>query len=593
MASLRALFRSKAAVTSERGDASPAPASATRSSAASNVGALVHEARELSIAQRHGEALALIDEALLAAPANAELMFARGRVLFDSGRYGHAHQWLRKAAELGTEDSSLFLQLGWTSLWTSGAQSAEPWMRKAVDIEPDTWLVHFGLASALRAQNRIDEAIASFERVVAIAPENVQALLQLAECALAQKRHEQAADVARRVIRIDPGATQALTMLGIASISQDRFDEAVDAFERAYQIEAQRSREIDPHLNLGICLRESGRLDEALSLYRRRLPSLPSIGANGHYAHALLLAGLLREGFIQYEFRWLEQPLLGRRPAFRKPVWDGQDLRGKTILLRTEQGVGDVIQFIRYAPHVKALGARVLLDVRRGVGELAHSFPGVDQILERDGDCPPFDFYIHLMSLPRVFGTELASIPAAVPYLRTDPTRRKAWATRLAEAAKFRVGLVWAGDPEHLRDRYRSIPLSTFSPLAGIDGVQFYSLQKGKAAHELEHPPGGMSIVDLAPDIHDFADTAAIIDSLDLTICVDTSVAHLAGALGRSVWTLIANPPEWRWMTGRSDSPWYPTMRLFRQTRAGDWDEVLQRVGSELAQSIEARRGTK
>ena len=190
-----------------------------------------------------------------------------------------------------------------------------------------------------------------------------------------------------------------------------------------------------------------GDAEGAVEFYAARLPERPSASGHAHYAYALLTAGRFAEGWSQYEFRWLQQPLLARRPSFRKPVWDGQDLRGKTILLRTEQGIGDVIQFIRYAPHVKALGATVLLQVRPGVGELARGFPGVDRILDPADAYPEFDFYIHLMSLPRVFGTELASIPSDVPYLALDPTRQARWAERFKGVADFKVGLVWAGDP--------------------------------------------------------------------------------------------------------------------------------------------------
>jgi hypothetical protein len=294
------------------------------------------------------------------------------------------------------------------------------------------------------------------------------------------------------------------------------------------------------------------------------------------------MGGRYAEGWPQYEFRWLQPPLLGRRPSFRKPVWAGQDLRGKTILLRTEQGVGDVIQFIRYAPHVKALGATVLLQVRPGVGDLAKGFPGIDRILDPNEPYPEFDYYIHLMSLPRAFGTELASVPSAVPYLRVDSERRAQWEGRLRGVKKFKVGLVWAGDADHLRDRYRSISLGVLVALAEVQGVQFYSLQKGAPAEQIALAPPGMDIADLGPELLDFADTAAVLDQLDLMIGVDTSVVHLAGALGKPVWTLIASPPDFRWMLDREDTPWYPTMRLFRQREPGDWAGVIGRVKAEL-----------
>ena len=455
-------------------------------------------------------------------------------------------------------------------------------MRKAITVNPTEWTGHFGLASALRAQGRIEEAISVFENALKMSPGNLHCLAQLSDCTLSRKLPVEAEGYARRAVAANENVPVAWTNLGVALVAQDRFEEATVAFERAEALAQEAGEGSDEHLNLAMCLRDTGRLREALELYERKLPTLPSVGLHTQYAHALLTAGNLLEGWFQYEFRWLQAPLLGLRPSFRKPLWSGQDLRGRTILLRTEQGIGDVIQFIRYAPHVKALGATVLLQVRPGVGELAQSFHGIDRILDASDAYPEFDFHIHLMSLPRVFGTEIASVPADVPYLDVAPSRRARWAKRLDVAGRFKVGLVWAGDAGHLRDRYRSVPLDAFAPLADVDGVQFFLLQKGAAAAQAANPPAGLRVIDLGPDLHDFADTAAVIEQLDLTICVDTSVAHLAGALGKPVWLLLPTPAEWRWMAGREDSPWYPTMRLFRQERQGDWAGVMARVHDAL-----------
>ena len=331
-----------------------------------------------------------------------------------------------------------------------------------------------------------------------------------------------------------------------------------------------------------ICLRDIGRTDEAIALYEERLPLRPSLGAHGHYAVALLTAGRLSEGWSQYEYRWTQDPLLSLRPPFRKPVWSGQDLHGRTVLLRSEQGVGDVIQFIRYAPMLKALGANVVLQLRKGIGELAQGFRGIDAIIERDAPYPAFDFCIHLMSLPRVFGTDLDTIPASVPYIDVDPERVERMRARLGSDDALKVGLVWAGDPAHLRDRQRSVSLARLAPLATIPGLRFVSLQKGPAADQIGAARDRIELLDLGPELRDFADTAAAISLLDLVVCVDTSVAHLAGALGKPVWVLLPTPADWRWMEKREDSPWYPTMRLFRQRSPGAWPEVFERLKSSL-----------
>jgi len=537
---------------------------------------------ELTSVGRFGDALALVDDLLAASPDDPSLALARASTLFEWARYHEALPWFRRAEALGSDDFNLYLRAGWASLWSVNAASAEPWMRKAAQRDDSEWTAHFGLATALRAQGRLDDAIAAFERAVEVAPGNLFCLAQLADCMLAQKKATVAERYARRAIAADDKAPVAWTNLGVALVAQDRFEEAIAAFEHADRLAQSSGSGSDQHLNLGICLRDTGRLDAALRLYERRLPTLPAIGVNTHYAHALLTAGRFAEGWRQYEFRWMQPPLLALRAPFRKPVWTGQDLRGKTILLRAEQGIGDVVQFIRYAPHVKALGARVLLQLRDGLGQLPKTFPAIDEVLDGNRPYPAFDYYIHLMSLPSVFGTELACVPAAVPYLEVEPARRARWSTRLGAGTALQVGLVWAGDANHLRDRYRSIALPALAPLADVAGVRFYSLQKGAAASQMSDPPAGMAIDDLGPELEDFADTAAVLDQLDLVISVDTSVAHLAGALGKRVWMLIPTPADWRWLTDREDTPWYPTMRLFRQHRQGDWADVVQRVSHAL-----------
>jgi tetratricopeptide (TPR) repeat protein/precorrin-6B methylase 2 len=574
---LRKLFRN----TRNSGIAVPSSGKPV-AAASKDPGAAAQHACDLAAAGRHAEALGVVDAALQHAAQDPMLMFARGSTLFQLGRHREAREWLTNAATRGLQDAALFLQMGWSSMWTVGPESGEPWMRKAIELDPDNWVGHFGLGMSLQGQKKIGDAVVSFERALTLAPDSAACLTQLFGCRYMQDRFVEAEAYARRAVELDDGASKNWNNLGVALIAQDRFPEATEAFERSEALDSGPG-EGDPQLNLGICLRETGRLAEALAYYERKLPTLASVGAHAHYGHALLTAGKLREGWPQYEFRWLQDPLLSLRARFGKPLWSGQDLRDRTILLRSEQGIGDVIQFIRYAPHVKALGATVILQLRKNIAELAKSFPGVDRIVEPGEPLPQFDLYIPLMTLPMVFGTDIDTIPARVPYLRPQPDRVARWRGRMPREDAFKVGLVWAGDPGHLRDRYRSIPLALLAPLAQVEGVQFYSLQKGQQAQEIGSTPSFAPIVDLGPDLHDFADTAAVIDELDLVICVDTSVAHLAGALGRPVWMLVPTPADWRWLEGREDSPWYPTMRLFRQVRQGSWEDVIGRVKASLA----------
>jgi hypothetical protein len=258
------------------------------------------------------------------------------------------------------------------------------------------------------------------------------------------------------------------------------------------------------------------------------------------------------------------------------------------MLVYSEQGIGDTIQFVRYAPLLARRGARVILQCQPELKPLFQSLEGVDCVLSTSEALPPFDVQAPLLSLPLALGTTLESIPAQVPYLKADPALAEAWRAKLAPAGRcLKVGLAWAGNPKHRNDRNRSMPLSVLAPLAGVGGVRFYSLQKGDAAGQAKGPPPGMDLVDLTQELNDFADTAAFVANLDLVISVDTAAVHLAGAMAKPVWTLLPFFSDWRWLLDREDSPWYPTMRLFRQRTRGEWGGVVERVVKELDRGVQ------
>jgi hypothetical protein len=336
---------------------------------------------------------------------------------------------------------------------------------------------------------------------------------------------------------------------------------------------------------LAYALNESRRFDEAIACYRQTISLKPEF-ARAHWNYALLLLSLgeFQEGWKEFEWR-LRLPDMRLARDFPQPRWTGQDPRGKTILLFTEGGFGDAMHFIRYAPLVAARGATVLLECQAELLPLLSRVRGVSAVFARGERLPAFDWQTPLQSLPLAFGTTMNTIPADVPYLSAPPQRIAQWATRLAGDPSFKVGLAWAGSAEH---DVRSCPLATFAPLAAIPDVTFYGLQKGPQANQ--PVPPGLRLIQMGHELHDFADTAALVSNLDLVISVDTSVVHLAGGLGRPVWTLISGRPELRWLRDRTDSPWYPTMRLFRQPSRGDWDGVIRRVAAELAQ-LKSGRG--
>ena len=563
----------------------PAPAVASDS-----VEQLLASVASLTERGRFGSALALIDSRLAAA-SDDDLLFARASLLFSWWRYEEAHALLRQLEDSGrARGADFYAKLGWTCFWLGRTEEAVAWMRKAVAIAPNDWATHFGLAIALRGRKRPAASRAEFEHVLALKPDDVHARSNLVACDIELGHAERAERIARAALERDPQSSSALIDLGIVLCEQGIYDEAVAAFERADAMGFADEDARDESVNYAICLLRAGRVQQAASMMENKLRRYPSAALHSHYALALLGCGRLREGFQQYEFRWLQEPLLSWRPKCATPVWSGQELRGKTILLRAEQGYGDLLQFIRYAKQVKALGPTVVLQVRDELREIAMTMAGIDRVLHGDEAPPQFDYHIHLLGLPRIFGTDLTTIPAEVPYLRADPARVARFREGIVRDGKLNVGIVFAGSPTHLGDRFRSLSLRALAPLRMIGGCRFYSLQKGPPAAELVTDVGFEPIVDLGPQLATFADTAAAVDALDLIISVDTAIVHLAGALGKPIWTLVAIPGDWRWLQGRDDTPWYPTMRLFRQRRPGGWDEVIARLTSALAAAADEHR---
>ncbi len=424
---------------------------------------------------------------------------------------------------------------------------------RAVAVDPHDPSFHNNLGVVLRLQGKVREAIASFRRAVALQPQSAEACSNLGGALRDQGEHEKAIEVLRQAVSLEPNHAEARN-------------------------------------NLGGALSDAGQPREALGHFTRALQLQPD-HADAHFGAALvrLLEGDLGAGFTEYEWRWRCQEFAGGLRGFAQPPWDGGALEGRTILLHAEQGLGDTLQFARYAPLVAARGGRVVLEAQRELAPLLRSLAGAERVVARGVEpLPPFDVHAPLLSLPHLLGTTLGTIPAAVPYLRADPERAAAWAEYLAaevgeRAGTLRVGLVWAGNPDHKGDRRRSLPLATLAPLGRVPGVRLVGLQKGPAAAQADVPPAGLALTNLGPLLADFADTAAVLEQLDLVIAVDTAVAHLAGALGRPVWLLLPFAPDWRWLRARTDSPWYPTMRLFRQDAPAAWDPLLLHLADALA----------
>jgi Flp pilus assembly protein TadD len=436
-------------------------------------------------------------------------------------------------------------------------------------------------ALAMHQQGQLDLAETLYREILQSQPLHFDALQLLATIAAQQGNSPMAVELFERALMVKPDYAPALSNRGTALLELQRPEEALESFDRALKIKPDYALALHGR---GNTLRELQRYEEALESYGRALEIKPDY-AEVHWNESLcrLLLGDFDLGWRKYEWRWKHGPSLSAVRSFAQPLWLGEvPLAGKTILLHAEHGFGDTLQFCRYAQLVAARGARVVLEVPPALKSLCQTLAGVDTLLDYTEGLPPFDFQTPLMSLPLAFGTRLDSIPADVPYLHSDPQKVAAWHALLGPRNKPRVGLVWGGSPAHGNDRNRSLPLALLADLIG-DAGEFICLQKEFRKEDELFVRQHSNIRVFSERLRDFADTAALIETLDLVITVDTSVAHLAGALGKPVWVLLPFAPDFRWLLEREDSPWYPTARLFRQSQFGQWAPVLAEVRKALA----------
>lgn len=384
----------------------------------------------------------------------------------------------------------------------------------------------------------------------------------------------------RRIVALAPELPDPQHALGVVLQLQGQLKEAVRHYRVATSLDPDF---VKSHYNLAEALSQSGLYQEAITSVNAAL-HCDTEHADAHWLLGMLLlqSGDFVNGWREYEWRWKSSRFTSRIPELGRPVWDGSPLAGKTLLIHMEQGRGDMIQFVRYASLAADTGGTVVVCAQRDLVSLLEMVAGVSQVVDRDGQLPPFDVHIPVQSFPYLMGTALETIPDKIPYIVPDPSKMAEWKSLMPEDGSVRVGLVWQGAQTHKNDQNRSCALSEFKPLIGLDGITFFSLQMGAGVDQLSEIGGSLPIADWTSRIKDFSDTAALIANMDLVISVDTAVAHLAGALGKPVWTLLPFVPEWRWLLGRNDSPWYPTMRLFRQIKPGDWPGLIAQVRQAL-----------
>ncbi|MGP0063205.1 MAG: tetratricopeptide repeat protein [Isosphaeraceae bacterium] len=498
----------------------------------------------------------------------AETYYKQATALLTRGVYAESEKYLREALRVCPEHAGAWNNLG-TAVWQQGrVEEAETCYRRGLSLEPEDHGILNNLGNALWQQGKPDEAVPYYRQALASCPDTPETLMNL----------------------------------GVALSDVGKFDEAMDRIRDSLRLRPDSPEAID---NLGMTLARQGRWDEAMACYEQALrlhPDFPE--ARRNRAYAWLARGDYERGWPEYEWRLRCRNHVGL--TANRPRWNGEDLAGRTILLHAEQGFGDTLQFIRFATMVQDRGGRVMVWCPNPLIRLVAGCPGVDHVLTPSEPLPDFQVHCPLMSLPAVLGTRMDTLPNGVPYLSADTETTERWrpivercvsgtnhgetAHKTGPSRVLKIGIAWQGNPRNRIDRWRSLPLRHFAHLARLPGVRLISLQKGDGTEQIAELAGRFPVAEFhdasaGDGLHrrDFLDTAAIMRHLDLVVTLESAVAHLAGALGVRVWVALAAVADWRWLMDRDDSPWYPTMTLFRQSEPGDWDGVFRRIARDIS----------
>jgi tetratricopeptide (TPR) repeat protein len=567
-------------------------------------------------------AVAYFREASRLAPQFADPCNNLGVVLGMQGKYAEAEAAFQQALGIRPDNAEAYNNLGKLYLDRGQPAAAMGSYQQALRVKPDYAEALHGLALALQGQGRTHEAAASYQQALRLRPNYAEAYNNIGLVLTDMGRFDDAVAHLQQAARLRPNSAAVHTNLGNALRKLKKSGEAVASYHQALRCDANHA---DAYNGLGNACLELGQWNDAIANYQQAIARRPQLAeahnnlgnafverrlhaqaeesyqqairlkpdyAEAHRNLALLwlLLGNFEKGWAEFEWRWRCRDFPQR--SFPQPRWDGSSLAGQTILLHAEQGFGDTLQFVRYAALVKERGGTVVVECQPALVALVASCPGIDQVVAAGSPLPYFSVHAPLLSLPGILRTSVESIPAKVPYLRADPALVERWRSEASNIAGFKIGIVWQGRPSHPGDRYRSVSVIDFTALARHEGVRIISLQVGSATAQAAGA-GDLGVIDWGNrfDPASFGDAAAAIMNLDLVVTVDTAVAHLAGALGAPVWVAVPYAPDFRWLLEREDSPWYPTMRLFRQKEPGDWGAVFTRMGAELPNQLRERRG--
>jgi tetratricopeptide (TPR) repeat protein len=534
-----------------------------------------------SILGKQHAALTSYDRAIELRPDYAQALFNRGNILHELKRFAEALASYDRVVELRPDYAEALFNRANTLHELKRFEEALASYDRAIELRPDYAEAFLNRGNTLHELKRFEEALTSYDRLLKLRPGYAEPLLNRGNTLYELRRFEEALASYDRLLKLRPDYAEALLNRGNTLHELKRFEEALASYDRLLKLQPDYAEALS---NRGNTLQAMKRFEEALASYDRAVNVRPG------YAEALanegvcrLLIGDFDRGWEKYESRWETKQLRTVKRSFVQPLWTGRDdVRGKIILLYADQGLGDTIQFCRYVPLVAERGVRVILEVQRPLQELMTTLISGAQIVSRGDPLPDFDMHCPLLSLPLAFGTRLETIPSTALYQRVSPQALAHWDARFASRKhRVRIGLAWSGNPANTNDHNRSIGLISLLSFLDIDAT-FVSLQKDVRPDDATVLRNQSDLLHFGDQLETFADTAALISTLDLVISVDTSVVHLAGALAKPVWLMLPFIPNWCWLLDREDSPWYPTVRLFRQDETRAWDSVIARVGAAL-----------
>ncbi|MGZ5052574.1 MAG: tetratricopeptide repeat protein [Methylobacter sp.] len=540
----------------------------------------------------HEQALESCQLALKFKPDYIDAWYNHGNILLKLRRYEAAINSFEHVLKLKPGHIGAINNIGIALCDSAQYQRALEKYDQVLEIKSDHIDAWFNRSNALLKLKRYEEAIESFGHVLELNPGHVDAMNNIGIALYELGRYQQALDKYILVLKHKPGHIEAEYNRGNALLKLMRYDEAIDSYRHVLKLNPEHA---DSFNNIGIALYALRRLDDALQNYRHALDIQPDhAGAQFNSGLCHLQLGNFSEGWKRYEWRWKNNNIKDKPRSYAQPLWLGNErIQGKSILVYGEQGLGDILQFCRYVKLIADLGGKVILEARASLFRLLSGLQGVSQLIVEGDLLPAFDFHCPMLSLPLAFKTDLASIPYNVPYLFAEDERVIYWRKKLDDR-EFKIGINWQGNPMAAIDVGRSFALKYFYRLAQIPDVRLISLQKNEGTEQLQSMPEGMEVLVLGDDFDAgsdaFCDSAAVIKNLDLVITSDTAIAHLAGALGCPVWLLLKHVPDWRWMLDGEDSPWYPTMRIFRQKISDDWEAVFDEVANALIEMLKDRR---